>query len=189
MLLNQLKTPSYVALSSLEEMYVELATEFNAFVDHVSQLNEAVTAPYDDDIELQIDEISKRLEAAKLGLKIAKRLQDPKEKKKHTLRILSNMKQIKRSMKSVTNLMAQFSRAEDDFSDEVFGQEPKFANNSPVQQQMKPDFRGMSAEQEEESGQTCGICDQKADHLHKTRTAAGDVQGCDHCVYGGSCKG
>jgi len=163
MLLQQLKKPEHVTIQELEEMYVALATELNSFIDRVCNLNEAVTAPMSDDIEDQVDEISKRLLAAQAGLKIAKKLTNAVERKKHTLRILSNMKQIKRSLHKVNKQIAQFTKAEDEYNNDVFGDPGQQAPASMAamgaeqEEQIDKDLNAAySLENEEES--MCGFC-------------------------------
>jgi ATP-dependent Lon protease len=80
-------------------------------------LNERVSRldPTDHSMESLIEELEKRLAAAKRGLSVAHRLKNPAEKKKHMAGILANMNVIRAQLGSVIRSIEQFSKAEQDY--------------------------------------------------------------------------
>ena len=82
----------------------------------LSELFEAITPLPDDlDLDTMMVELEKRMSAAKRGMDFAKRLKNPLQKKKHTLRMLNNLRSIQRALNRTVKQLEQFNQAESSY--------------------------------------------------------------------------
>lgn len=115
MKLEDVKIADYISESDLVSTYNELIAEFTKFLNDFANLNEAITVPVEGDLAQQLEELSRRFEAAKRGLGLTNKLQPGPQKVENRRRIMGNLNTIRAMLARVVKASAEFDQAERDY--------------------------------------------------------------------------
>lgn len=114
MKLKDIKETKVASYKELVELFDQIVEQYNSIVEGI--LTEAVS-PLDPDLDLegQLAELSKRMEAARRALGLTNKLQAGVPRTMHRKRIMGNLNSIRAQLSRVVQAIEQFDSASDDY--------------------------------------------------------------------------